>query len=128
MEKIKIIENVKWMKKLLNNEMLDLLPFDIADQVDDIFDSILKDEQDEKINVIEKDEKIIGTRDELIKKLRHELVYSGADTSIEIETYARIVAETSNVLNELIEYEDNTTVLCLFENPMGSYEFKEIEF
>lgn len=84
---------------------------------------------EEVINVIESDEKIIGVRKELIKYLRHELVYTGSDSDIDIENYARIVAETSAVLNKLLyDYTDDKTVFCLSENCFGDLDIKEVEF
>lgn len=39
-------EKVNELKKVLNNEILDMLPFDISEQVQDLFDEILEDKED----------------------------------------------------------------------------------
>ena len=78
--------------------------------------------------VIEIDERIIGTRDELLTYLRKEMENVSADISIDYENYARILVEYSNIYNKLVyDYLDNNTLLCIFENPMGDINIKEIE-
>lgn len=78
--------------------------------------------------VIEIDEKLIGTRDELIPYIRCELYNLSADVSIDTENYARILVEYSNIYNKLVyDYLDNNTLLCIFENVMGELDIKEIE-
>ena len=37
---IETLENIKRLKKILNNETLDLLPFDVAESIHDIFEEI----------------------------------------------------------------------------------------
>lgn len=39
------LENVKELRKILNNEMLDYLPFDIAEQVQDLFVLMLSESE-----------------------------------------------------------------------------------
>lgn len=41
------INKVSQLRKVLNNIILDMLPFDIAEQVQDLFDEILKGDSDE---------------------------------------------------------------------------------
>ena len=78
--------------------------------------------------VIEIDEKIIATRDELLTYLRKEMENVSADVSIDYENYARILVEYSNIYNKLVyDYLDNNSLLCLYENVMGEIDIKEIE-
>lgn len=43
-----VIDKIKKLRKILNNEVLDTLPFDTAEEIQDIFDEILKEENNGK--------------------------------------------------------------------------------
>ena len=59
MEKDKIIKKVIQLRKELDNTMLDLLPYDVAERVHDLFDEILNDnESDNYLYNVSDDEKM----------------------------------------------------------------------
>lgn len=45
MNKEELIERIKKMRKTLNNEMLDYLPYDIAEEIQDLFEEMLESEE-----------------------------------------------------------------------------------
>ena len=118
------IEELKRNREVnVNNDLENRIDIDyVIERLEDI----KKDIKDEI--VIEIDEKIIATRDELLTYLRKEMENVSADVSIDYENYARILVEYSNIYNKLVyDYLDNNTLLCLYENVMGELDIKEIE-
>ena len=118
------IEELKYNREVnINNDLENRIDIDyVIERLEDI----KKDIKDETI--IEIDEKIIATRDELLTYLRKEMEKVSADVSIDYENYARILVEYSNIYNKLVyDYLDDNTLLCLYETVMGELDIKEIE-
>lgn len=118
-EELKYNQNIN-LKKGLENRI------DI-DYVIERLEDIKKDMKE--LTVTEIDEKIIGTRSELMNYIRNEIANISRDNVFnDEENFARILVEYSNIYNKLVyDYLDNNTLLCLYENAMGELDIKEIE-
>lgn len=119
MEKDKIIEKVIQLRKELDNTMLDLLPYDVAERVHDLFDEILNDnESDNYLYNVTDGNKVDIVNDILRRYTDDEVGQAGKDDYLAMNNIQKVMLfdNALQMTNDLDDFDTNVVINFDYSN------------